>query len=168
MSNRCNDCNKFVGIELSSNVDVGSADCDEDGNCTADQIRVVGECAECGCELRESELEVSVTLDAVAAHFAEVKAAAEASAATRAAEVEAAKARGEEPSEDDGDEEAHEIVECEFDAEGEEGEEKERGKRPRRTFGVWGTFTVKCSCGKEFESETLRNDVAVADMEPCG
>lgn len=53
---RCNDCNKFVGLETQDPEDCGLEI--SDGEITG-SIRVVRNCADCGSELKEANFEVS-------------------------------------------------------------------------------------------------------------
>jgi hypothetical protein len=64
MGNRCNNCNKFVGLDLAEGADVESIDVsgDEEGITVELSVRFARVCAECGDDLREGTAEVTHTI----------------------------------------------------------------------------------------------------------
>lgn len=56
---RCPDCNKFVGLEFA---DPEVERLEIDGDEVACEVRIVRNCAECGQELKEAQLELSAEI----------------------------------------------------------------------------------------------------------
>lgn len=59
---RCNDCNKFVGLDLGDAEVQSGPDIDESGNITC-EARIVRNCAECGTELKEANFSLEGQMD---------------------------------------------------------------------------------------------------------
>lgn len=67
MGNRCPDCNKFVSLEQRAEWDE-EPEIDLTGEVSA-SVRFVLDCAECGTEIKETTLDMTVTCDEAAKHI---------------------------------------------------------------------------------------------------
>lgn len=66
---RCPDCNKFVAFDTDTDPEVNSQDVDADGVVEV-EVRIVNTCAECGTELKEATLNVTIDLaQEIAVHY---------------------------------------------------------------------------------------------------
>lgn len=59
---RCNNCNKFVGLDLGDAEIQTGPDIDESGNITC-EARIVRNCADCGTELKEANFSLEGQID---------------------------------------------------------------------------------------------------------
>lgn len=158
---RCNDCNKFVGLELQDEPEA-ELEVDEGGLVTG-SVHLVRECAECGTELKEGNFTVEVLVPAFVEHMqkhVDDRADADKVFADKA---KAAKAAGQpEPESDNVDDE--EEFEASVEVDSSEATEKGGGRYKKSYFGVLVNFTLTCSCG--FESTgTYEDEMAASEMD---
>ncbi len=139
MANRCNDCNKFVGLET-QDPEVDSIEVDgEQVNVT---VTITRACAECGTEMKTASLEFSDTFEGPDPEDA-VK------------------------DKDAADDEKPEH-DLEVEENGVEMIEEGGGRYAKSYYGATVEYTVTCSCGCGFEHSGSASDkIAASAMDDC-
>jgi hypothetical protein len=157
---RCNDCNRFVSMELGDSPDL-TLDVDADGVVSGD-VTITRNCAECGTELKEGKFDINVTISEAAAHMQEHTDAYLAHEKARAAaELATIEAGGDIDDEDD-------IEEFELSIENEEAEATEGGTSRKPTYGFRATFSIVCSCGKFEHDGEADDEMSGGEMDELG
>lgn len=177
---RCPDCNKFVSYEDPPQTETYSEPEVSSSNCVEGAVRVVLLCGECGTELKDAEVEFSVTIDhkcewedVLDKMNAAGKAKVDADGEYTDAQREAAKAEANKPYEDD----QFSVEDSSFDGDSRvqdtmlvrrgRGENRKLVRvrvpaRYQKTFyGFTGTVTLACDrCGQTFDMEVSGDEQA--------
>ena len=186
---RCNDCNKFVSFDDSTEPEA-EIEIDEDGQISG-TVRIVLTCAECGTELKESNFDVSEEADIEDGHGEKRGAIEETADGRWMVLYDGIQAGGQRDLSGSGDltfatkEEAEKYEDSErmhahgdFEVEVDEVEltsrtqttdkhgKPIRNRRYMRTFyGFQLSYSVKCSCGEEVASGTIEDETQASGMD---
>lgn len=147
---RCENCQKFVGIE-ERDPEINSVEVDDEGHISV-EASFVNECAECSSDLRSAEFTLEADCQAAGEHIKEIHEASDGEADSE----------HELSAEDDG---GSRTCRQGYYA---EGKFIPKGGRYGKTFyGVEVVVTVSCSCGKFTEDVTLSDEVQASGMDEC-
>lgn len=147
---RCPDCNKFVGLEFQDpedvNLDMSGEELTDDGELcllVSMQCRIVRNCADCGNELKEANLEVS-----------DDEANVESAGLDKCIEK---KGDGYAWKDGHGDLSISETSVNQIEEGG--------GRYAKAYFGAEVEYEVKCKCGEVLHTGTVSDKVAASAMD---